>query len=97
MYKYLLLLFSIFCLTFTSISHAEDLLYGDLPGEEQNVRHPVVAGRFYPDSEAELSKKINNYLDKASIESLPGKPVAIIAPHAGYQYSVLLRHTAIRP
>jgi len=87
MLKYLLLLFSIICITFSSISHAEDLLYGNLPDEGQNVREPVVAGRFYPESEAELSKKINNYLDQASIESLPGKPIAIIAPHAGYQYS----------
>jgi AmmeMemoRadiSam system protein B/AmmeMemoRadiSam system protein A len=84
-----LILFSLFILytVFPSINYAEDYLVGDLPGEGQNVREPAVAGRFYPDSEAELSKKINNYLDKASIESLPGKPVAIITPHAGYQYS----------
>ncbi len=87
MYKYLLLLFSIFCITLTSISHAEDYLLEELPGEARNVREPVVAGRFYPDSKTELSKKINNYMDKASIVNLPGKPVAIIAPHAGYQYS----------
>ncbi|MBS1258334.1 MAG: hypothetical protein MAG551_01392 [Candidatus Scalindua arabica] len=89
MYKYLLLLlFFIFCITVSSVSHAaEDYLVGDLPGEGQNVREPAVAGRFYPGSEADLSKKINNYLDKAFIESLPGKPVAIITPHAGYQYS----------
>jgi hypothetical protein len=87
MLKYLLLLISSFCIIFTSISHAEDYLIEELPGEAQNVREPVVAGRFYPESEAELSKKINNFLDKASVESLQGKPVAIIAPHAGYQYS----------
>ncbi len=87
MLKYLLLLFPIFCITFSSICHAEDYLIEKLPGEGQNIREPAVAGRFYPDSEAELSKKINNYLDKASIENLPGKPVAIISPHAGYQYS----------
>jgi len=88
MRKYLLLFsFFISCIIFPSISNAEDYLVGDLPGEGQNVREPAVAGRFYPDSEAELSKKINNYLDKALIESLPGKPVAIISPHAGYQYS----------
>ncbi|MCP4252361.1 MAG: AmmeMemoRadiSam system protein B [Candidatus Scalindua sp.] len=88
MRKYLLL-FSlfIFCIVFPSINYAEDYLFGDLPGEGQNVREPAVAGRFYPESEADLSKKINKYLDKASIEDLPGKPVAIISPHAGYQYS----------
>ncbi len=88
MYKYLLLLFfSVFCINVYSISYAKDPLIEDLLGEGQNVREPVVAGRFYPGSEAELSKKVNNYLDKAFIESLPGKPVAIISPHAGYQYS----------
>ena len=88
MRKYLLL-FSLFilCIVFPSINYAEDYLVSDLPGEGQNIREPAVAGRFYPESEAELSKKINNYLDKALIESLPGKPVAIISPHAGYQYS----------
>jgi len=88
MRKYLLLLsLFIFCVIFPSINYAEDYLVGDLPGEGQNVRKPAVAGRFYPDSEAALSKKINSYLDKALIEGLPGKPVAIISPHAGYQYS----------
>ena len=88
MHKYLLLFsLSILCTVFPSINYAEDYLVGDLPGEGQNVREPAVAGRFYPDAKAELSKKINNYLDKALIESLPGKPVAIISPHAGYQYS----------
>ncbi|GAX62467.1 dioxygenase [Candidatus Scalindua japonica] len=87
MHKNLLLLFSIFFITFSSISYAEDYFVGDVPGEEKNVREPAVSGRFYPESEAELLKKINSYLDKALIENLPGKPVAIISPHAGYQYS----------
>ncbi|MFV1977086.1 MAG: AmmeMemoRadiSam system protein B [Candidatus Scalindua sp.] len=84
-----LILFSLFILytVLPSTNYAEDYLFEDLPGEGQNVREPAVAGRFYPDSEAELSKKINNYLDKALMESLPGKPIAIISPHAGYQYS----------
>ncbi len=88
MHKHLLLVsLLISCLVFPSISYAEDYLIGDLPGEGQNVREPAVAGRFYPDSGVELSEKINNYLNKASIAGLPGKPVAIISPHAGYQYS----------
>ena len=88
MHKYLLLFsFFVSCIIFSSISNAEDYLIDNLPGEGQDVREPAVAGRFYPDSEAELLEKINNYLDKALIESLPGKPVAIISPHAGYQYS----------
>ena len=88
MRKYLLLFFpSLICIAFTSILYAEEYLLDDVQTGIQNVREPAVAGRFYPDSEADLSKKVNNYLDKAFIESLPGKPVAIISPHAGYQYS----------
>jgi len=88
MHKHLTILsLFIFCIVFPSINYAEDYLFGDMHGEGQNVREPAVAGRFYPESKAELSKKINNYLDKALIESLPGKPIAIIVPHAGYQYS----------
>jgi len=54
-----LILFSLFilCIAFPSINHAEDYMFGDLPGEGQNVREPAVAGRFYPDSKAELTKK----------------------------------------
>ena len=88
MNKYLLFLFFfISCITAPSISYSEDYLIGDIQGDRRNIREPAVAGRFYPESANELSKKISNYLDKAFIESLPGKPIAIISPHAGYQYS----------
>jgi hypothetical protein len=66
MYKYLsLLFFFIFCINVHSISYAEDPLIEDLLGEAQNVREPAVAGRFYPESEAELSKKVNNHREPA--------------------------------
>jgi hypothetical protein len=88
MRKYLLFLFSfLIYIAFTSILYAEEYLLDDIQTEIQNVREPAVAGRFYADTEAKLRKQVNNLLNDAFTESLPGKPVAIISPHAGYQYS----------
>jgi AmmeMemoRadiSam system protein B len=48
------------------------------------LRHPAVAGRFYPADPDALGRDLRSYL-------LPGKPVtaaiACMAPHAGYMYS----------
>ena len=50
------------------------------------VRHPAVAGRFYPADARELRAMVREYLDEAG--PAPGPtPKAIIAPHAGYIYS----------
>ena len=91
MYRYLLLLFSsLICITFTSILYAEEGLPENVLAGIQNVREPAVAGRFYAGTEAKLKKQVNNLLNNALTESLPGKPVALISPHAGYQYSGLV-------
>src|SRR5947209_2488287 len=48
------------------------------------IRHPAVAGRFYPNDPATLLANVNSYLS-------PRKEVtsamACIVPHAGYIYS----------
>lgn len=50
------------------------------------VRPPAVAGLFYPAPAAALAVEIDAYL--AAVEPSAGPvPKAIIAPHAGYQYS----------
>lgn len=49
------------------------------------VRHPAVAGRFYPRDPEALRKEVRSFLDQA-----PAKPVralGCIVPHAGYVYS----------
>src|SRR5574341_1857787 len=51
------------------------------------VWEPQVAGRFYPGNETVLREQINTFLKKIPKQPLKGKPVAIISPHAGYQYS----------
>jgi AmmeMemoRadiSam system protein B/AmmeMemoRadiSam system protein A len=52
------------------------------------VREPAVAGKFYPSDPAKLKRAVDFYLDHA-VEPEPGghKPLAIVAPHAGYVYS----------
>lgn len=54
---------------------------------QDDVRQPVVAGAFYTAHAANLSAEIDRYLAKASKKDLPGEPIGLIAPHAGYQYS----------
>ena len=51
------------------------------------VRKPVVAGAFYPGDPQSLAGDIDAYLSDADVPELPGEPVALIAPHAGYVYS----------
>ncbi len=57
--------------------------------QEPSVRQPAVAGLFYPADRAELAETVRAYLDLGS--ALTGGrtkgPKAIIAPHAGYDYS----------
>lgn len=51
------------------------------------VREPVAAGRFYPADEGALRSEVASYLAKIPKQSLPGKPVALISPNAGYKYT----------
>jgi AmmeMemoRadiSam system protein B len=50
------------------------------------VRFPAVAGQFYPENPKDLRTMVNGFL--ADAKAVSDKiPKAIIAPHAGYQYS----------
>jgi len=49
------------------------------------VKHPAVAGYFYPDDPQELRHMIEDMLNQAAVHVAP--PKALIAPHAGYIYS----------
>ena len=52
-----------------------------------HVIKPVIAGSWYPSDPDALKRNIEGYLDRAEIGEIPGKPLAIISPHAGYIYS----------
>jgi MEMO1 family protein len=57
------------------------------------VRHPAVAGRFYPRDPEELRQEANSYLSQVhsarddAASSHPATAIGCIAPHAGYMYS----------
>lgn len=50
------------------------------------VRHPAVAGRFYPRDPNDLRNELNGYLGQAAKQRLI-HAIGCIAPHAGYMYS----------
>jgi AmmeMemoRadiSam system protein B len=52
------------------------------------VRHPAVAGRFYPRDPEELRTEVRVYLSQSnSVISDLVRAIGCIAPHAGYMYS----------
>jgi len=52
------------------------------------VRYPAVAGSFYPQDAETLIQVVDGLLAQA--EKVEGKPIALIVPHAGYEYSGLV-------
>jgi AmmeMemoRadiSam system protein B/AmmeMemoRadiSam system protein A len=56
-------------------------------GNGGKVRPAQCAGRWYPGDSAELSSQVDDLLAQASPPAIPGKPLAVISPHAGYRYS----------
>lgn len=49
------------------------------------IRHPAVAGLFYPAQPAALLAAVQSLL--GDVEAVPSPAIASIAPHAGYVYS----------
>lgn len=50
------------------------------------VRSPAVAGQFYPGDVIKLRRALEHFMEDAVPPGGP-KPIAIVAPHAGYIYS----------
>jgi AmmeMemoRadiSam system protein B/AmmeMemoRadiSam system protein A len=69
-----------------TITIASLLLLSTVPAGAVDVREPAVAGKFYPADPAKLRRAVHFYLDHA-VEPDGHKPLAIVAPHAGYVYS----------
>ena len=74
-------------LVLAAIPARELLGHRVLAGETPTVRLPAVAGRFYPAQPDELRRMLDEFLGEATVPSIPGHIVALIAPHAGYIYS----------
>ncbi|MGD0884160.1 MAG: AmmeMemoRadiSam system protein B [Thermodesulfovibrionales bacterium] len=56
-------------------------------GCSERVKEPAVAGSFYPSDEKSLRETVNSFLATAERRPVDGKLIALIAPHAGYQFS----------
>lgn len=57
-------------------------------GTSPGVREPAVAGTFYPGDAKTLGAMVEKHLAAAPAAlDLPGQPLAMICPHAGYVYS----------
>lgn len=48
------------------------------------IRQPVAAGRFYPDSPAELKAQLKSFMIENAEKA---DAVGVVMPHAGYIYS----------
>jgi AmmeMemoRadiSam system protein B len=55
--------------------------------DPQKVRQAGVAGSFYPADPKELSAMIDDLLARAAQPPIKDPILAVVAPHAGYQYS----------
>jgi AmmeMemoRadiSam system protein B len=51
------------------------------------IRHPAVAGRFYPGESTVLRAEVQSYLSQKETAQKPARAVGCIVPHAGYVYS----------
>jgi len=52
-----------------------------------DVRLPAVAGAFYPGTRNALARKVDSFLENVKQTEVKGKLIALIVPHAGYDYS----------
>jgi hypothetical protein len=59
----------------------------ELPPPTLAVRRPAVAGRFYPANAKELRSLVESCLAEAQAVEFKGRLLALIAPHAGYEFS----------
>ncbi len=48
------------------------------------IRHPVVSGKFYPESPDQLEAMIGGFIDKKAAKE---EAVGLVSPHAGYIFS----------
>lgn len=60
---------------------------GDAAANEKEVRPAYCAGSWYPGNAKALAQQVDELLTAAPDAEIAGKPIAIIAPHAGYRYS----------
>lgn len=55
--------------------------------QHTTVRPSAIAGSWYPGTAAELRRTVAGLIEQAAVPTLPAAPLALITPHAGYNYS----------
>lgn len=58
-----------------------------IPGCKEDIKEPAVAGAFYPADGKTLKEMVDGFLANAEKQPDDGKLIALISPHAGYQFS----------
>ena len=53
----------------------------------EDIRKPAVAGAFYTADKEALTKQVDGFLSNVKKSDIKGKIIALVAPHAGYEYS----------
>ena len=53
----------------------------------KDIQKPAVAGSFFPANSEKLKNMVDGFIDKAELEPVDGEIIALVLPHAGYQYS----------
>ena len=51
------------------------------------MRKSPIAGSWYPGTSGEIKGLVNKFLDDTDLPDIKGRPVGMIAPHAGIQFS----------
>jgi hypothetical protein len=78
---------------------AAPVTFGPEPSRAARTRPPALAGSWYPEGRAHLlggAHFLMRMAGAASAPTLPAKPVALVAPHAGWSYSGLAAGAAFR-
>jgi len=61
------------------------------------MRTSSIAGSWYPGDRQELDSLVESLLQQADAPGLPGRPLGLIAPHAGIQFSGAAAACAYKP
>ena len=73
---------------------AAPVTFGPEPSQAARTRPSALAGSWYPDGRAELVAAAHLLMRVPDGPALPAKPVALVVPHAGWNYSGLVAGTA---
>ncbi|WP_119072437.1 AmmeMemoRadiSam system protein B [Aggregatilinea lenta] len=53
----------------------------------QDIRPSPLAGRWYPANPEQLAQSVDRFMSAAPDDAVPGRPIGLLAPHAGHRYS----------